>query len=81
MSRWSRPPKKERTALMARFDGGSGLLALGNQVIKPLSNVLVPEQVGGAPAMLGQRVDETDVAVNRALGLAVEREILNELLA
>jgi hypothetical protein len=31
--------------------------------------------------MLGQRVDETDVAVNRALGLAVEREILNELLA
>ena len=43
--------------------------------------VLVPEQVGRAPAMLGQRVDETDVSVNRALGLAVEREELNELLA
>ena len=64
-----------------QVDGGRGLLALGNQVIKPLSNVLGPEQVGGASAMLGQRVDETDVAVNRALGLAVEREILNELLA
>ena len=64
-----------------QVDGRRGLLALGNQVIKPLSNVLVPEQVGRAPAMLGQRVDETDVAVNRALGLAVEREILNELLA
>ena len=64
-----------------QVDGGSGLLALGNQVIKPATNVLVPEQVGGAPAMLGQRVDETDVAVNRALGLAVEREELNELLA
>jgi hypothetical protein len=55
------------------------LLALGNQVIKPVSNVLRPEQVGRASAMLGQRVDETDVAVNRALDLAVEREILNEL--
>src|ERR1035437_954934 len=31
--------------------------------------------------MLGQRVDETDISVNGALGLAVEREILNELLA
>ena len=39
------------------------------------------EQVGGSSVMLGQRVDETDVAVNRTLGLAVEREILNELLA
>jgi hypothetical protein len=65
----------------SQIDGGSGLLALGNQVIKPLSNVLRPKQVGGAPAMLGQRVDETDIRVNGALGLAVEREILNELLA
>jgi hypothetical protein len=36
-----------------QVDGGSGLLALGNQVIKPASNVLVPEQVRGASAMLG----------------------------
>src|SRR5208282_1868037 len=64
-----------------QVDGGSGLLALGNQVIKPVSNVLRPEQVRGAPAMLGQRVDETDIGVNGALSLAVEREILNELLA
>ena len=72
----------ERThGVDSQVDGGSGLLALGDQVIKPLSNVLGPEQVGRAPAMLGQRVDETDVAVNGALGLAVEREILNELLA
>jgi len=72
----------ERThGVDGQIDGGSGLLALGNQVIKPLSNVLRLEQVGGAPAMLGQRVDETDIRMNRALGLAVEREILNELLA
>jgi len=72
----------ERThGVDGQIDGGSGLLALGNQVIKPLSNVLRPEQVGGVPAMLGQRVDETDVSVNGALGLAVEREILDELLA
>jgi hypothetical protein len=70
----------ERThGVDGQVDGGSGLLALGNQVIKPVSNVLRPEQVGRASAMLGQRVDETDVAVNRALDLAVEREILNEL--
>jgi hypothetical protein len=72
----------ERThGVDGQVDRGRGLLALGNQVIKPLSNVLVPEQIGGASAMLGQRVDETDVSVNRALGLAVKREILNELLA
>jgi hypothetical protein len=72
----------ERThGVDGQIDGGSGLLALGNQVIKPMSNVLGPEQVGGAPAMLGQRVDETDIRVKGALGLAVEREILNELLA
>src|ERR1035438_10460829 len=33
----------ERThGVDGQVDGGSGLLALGNQVIKPLSNVLVP---------------------------------------
>ena len=57
------------------------MLALGNEVIKPAWNVLRPEQVRRAPGMPGQRVDETDVNVNGALGLAVEREILNELLA
>jgi hypothetical protein len=50
-------------------------------VIKPVLNVLVAEQVRRAVVMLGQGVDETDVTVNRALGLAVERQILDELLA
>src|SRR5208282_5142001 len=74
-------PVERAHGVDGEVDGGRGLLALGNQVIKPLSNVLRPEQVGGAPAMLGQRVDETDIRVNGALGLAVEREVLNELLA
>src|SRR5450759_1325201 len=55
----------ERThGVDGQVDGGSGFLARGNQVINPFSGVLRPEQVGEAPAMLGERVDETDVAVN-----------------
>ena len=41
--------------------------------------VLVAQQVRRAVIVLGQRVDEADVAVNGALGLAAERQILNEL--
>lgn len=57
------------------------MLSLRNQMIKPVLNLLLTEQVRRAPVMLGQRVDETDVTVNRTLGLAVERQILDEFLA
>ena len=39
---------------------------------------VVAEQVWRAVVVLGQRVDETDVSMNRALSLAIERQILNE---
>jgi hypothetical protein len=42
-----------------QIDGGRGSLAFGDQVVQPVSNVLVPEQAGGAPARLDQRADET----------------------
>ena len=44
-------------------------------------NVLGAEQIGRALIEFGQRVNETNVSVDGALGLAVEREILNEFLA
>ena len=44
-------------------------------------NLLLAQQLRRAPVVLGQRVDETDVTVNRALSLAVERQVLDEFLA
>lgn len=50
-------------------------------MIKPVLDVLVAKKVWRALIMFGQAVDETDVTVDRALGLPVEREILDEFLA
>ena len=64
----------ERThGVYGPVDPGSSLPALGKSVIKPLPNVLEPEQVEGAPDMSGQRIDETDISVNHALGLRLSK--------
>ena len=50
-------------------------------MIKPVFNIISAEQLGRALIEFGQRANETDVAVNRALSLAIEREIFDEFLA
>jgi hypothetical protein len=49
-------------------------------VIKPALD-FGSQELRRAAVVLGQGVDEADVAVNRTLSLAVESEILNEFLA
>jgi len=50
-------------------------------MIKPMFNLIGAEQFRRALVEFGQRIDETDVTVNRALSFAVEREIFDEFLA
>ena len=62
-------------------DSGRGELTLGDQMIQPAFDLLGVELIGTLVIELGQGIDETDVRMDGALGLAVEPQILNETLA
>ena len=73
-------------ALDRDVDRGSRELTLADEMRQPTFQLGRTEQVGAAMTCLaGRQVkarqvsDEADVGVDSALGLAVEREVLNEL--
>jgi hypothetical protein len=67
-----------RPAEQASVDGGGGELTLADEMSEPAFQLGWTEPIGAAMMKARQVKDETDVGVDSALGLAVEREVVDE---